>query len=161
MKKKWLSIVACGAVAATLAGCAQDGSNNLSKTSQGALIGGAGGGLLGGLIGHSGTSVVVGGLAGALLGGIIGKEMDDRDREARQLALQQALQTSQNNQQRQWHNTKTGNSGSIKPLSGYTKSANAQTCRDFTETYTRDGKQYEQTSRACRNAKGEWALASQ
>jgi surface antigen len=160
--KKWLSIAARGTlIGAALAGCAQDGSGGMSKTSQGALIGGASGGLLGGLIGHSGTSVVIGGLAGALLGGIIGKEMDDRDREARQVALQQALQNTQNNQQRQWHNTKTGHSGTIKPLNGYSKSPSAQTCRDFTETYQRDGKQYEQTSKACRNANGEWQLAGQ
>lgn len=159
---KWLSVAACGILIGTvLAGCAQDGSGGMSKTSQGALIGGASGGLLGGLIGHSGTSAVIGGLAGALLGGIIGKEMDDRDREARQAALQQALQTSQNNQPRHWHNTKTGNSGTIKPLSGYAKSPSAPTCRDFSETYERDGKQYEQTSKACRNAKGEWQLANQ
>ncbi|WP_162600636.1 RT0821/Lpp0805 family surface protein [Paraburkholderia sp. C35] len=160
--KTWILLAASSMLlGSVLAGCAQDGSGGMSKTSQGALIGGASGGLLGGIFGHNGTSAVIGAAAGALLGGIIGKEMDDRDREARQAALQQALQTSQNNQPRQWKNTKTGHSGTIKPLNGYAKSPSAQTCRDFTETYQRDGKQYEQTSKACRNANGEWQLASQ
>lgn len=87
--------------------------------------------------------------------------MDERDREARDRALQEALQSSKNSQPKHWRNTKTGNSGTIKPLNGYTASANAQTCRDFTESYVKEGKTYEQNAHACRNSKGEWQLAQQ
>jgi len=160
---KWTLAIACTATAsAVLAGCAQGDSTGMNKTTSGALIGAGTGAALGGIFSHGNAgAIVAGGMAGALLGGIIGREMDERDREARQAALKQTLQTAENNQPRTWHNPKTGNSGTIKPLSGYTKSASAQTCRNFTETYVKEGKSYEQTSRACRNAKGEWELATQ
>lgn len=155
--------MACGAMAAALiAGCADNGTGGgMNKTTTGALIGAGAGAAVGGLAGHgSAGAIVAGGLAGALLGGIIGQVMDQRDREARQAALQQALQTSPNNQPKAWRNAKTGNSGTIKPLNGYAKSPTAQTCRNFTETYVKDGKPYEQNAKACRNANGEWELAS-
>jgi len=159
---KWTSSVACAAVAgALIAGCADDGSTGMNKTSSGALIGAGAGALIGGVASHgSAGGIIAGGLAGALLGGVIGKVMDDRDRAARQAALTQALQTSQDNHPKTWHNAGTGNSGTIKPLNGYSKSPTAKTCRNFTETYVKDGKSYEQNSRACRNANGEWELAS-
>ncbi|WP_052409356.1 RT0821/Lpp0805 family surface protein [Paraburkholderia oxyphila] len=134
----------------------------MNKATAGSLIGAGTGATLGGLFSHgSAGGIVAGGLIGGLLGGVIGHEMDERDREAREQALQQALQTSKNNQTRHWHNAKTGNSGSIKPLNGYSASASAQTCRQFTETYVKEGKTYEQNARACRNSNGEWQLAEQ
>ncbi|MFJ1256237.1 RT0821/Lpp0805 family surface protein [Cupriavidus sp. CuC1] len=159
---KWTIAIGCAAAtSAILVGCAQGDSTGMNKTTSGALIGAGAGAALGGLFSHGNAgAIVAGGMAGALLGGIIGREMDERDREARQAALRHALQTAENNQPRTWHNAKTGNSGTIKPLSGYTKSPTAQTCRKFTETYVKEGKTYEQTSRACRNASGEWELAS-
>jgi surface antigen len=160
----WLLGIACTVVfSAVSTGCADSsGSGGIDKTTGGALIGAGAGATLGGLFGHGNAgAIVAGGLAGGLLGGVIGHELDERDKQARAAALQEALQTSQNNHTRQWHNPKTGNSGTIKPVSGYTKSASAQTCRQFNETYTKDGKPYEQTSRACRDANGEWKLADQ
>ncbi len=159
----WTMAIGCAAATGViLVGCAGDQSTGMSKTTSGALIGGGTGAVLGGLVSHGNAgAIVAGGLAGALLGGLIGKEMDARDREAREAALRNALQSSPNNQPKTWHNAKTGNSGSIKPLSGYTKSPSAQTCRKFTETYVKEGKTYEQTSQACRNANGEWALVNQ
>lgn len=160
---RYLSAVICTTVASLIvSGCAQDGSNGMNKTTSGALLGAGAGATLGGLFGHGKASaIVVGGLAGGLLGGVIGHEMDERDREARDRALQEALQNSKNSQPRHWQNAKTGNSGTIKPLNGYTKSASTQTCRDFTESYVKEGKNYEQTEHACRNSKGEWQLADQ
>ncbi|RDK11214.1 RT0821/Lpp0805 family surface protein [Cupriavidus lacunae] len=159
----WTIAVGCAAAAsAILVGCAEGQSTGMNKTTSGALIGAGTGAALGGILSHGNAgAIVAGGLAGALLGGIIGKEMDERDREAREAALRHALQTTPNNQPKTWHNAKTGNSGTIKPLSGYSKSPNAQTCRKFSETYVKEGKTYEQTSQACRNANGEWVLASQ
>jgi surface antigen len=159
---KWFSILACVSVVGTvMTGCAQDGSSGMNKTTSGALIGGGVGATLGGLFGHgSAGAVVAGGLVGGLLGGVIGHEMDERDREARARALQAALQTSKSDQPKTWHNPKTGNSGTIKTLSGYTTSPNGRTCRDFQESYLKQGKNYEQTARACRNSNGEWELAN-
>ncbi|HZZ11744.1 MAG TPA: RT0821/Lpp0805 family surface protein [Paraburkholderia sp.] len=163
MNKRLLAFACTLVSGALLTGCADsNGNGGIDKTTGGALLGAGAGAALGGLFSHGSTgAIVAGGLAGGLLGGVIGHEMDERDRAARAAALQQALQTSQDNRPKQWHNTQTGNSGAIKPLNGYTKSANAQTCRQFSETYTKEGKTYEQTSRACRDANGEWKLANQ
>lgn len=164
---RYLSAVACASVATLIVtGCADNGtgtgSTGMNKTTSGALIGAGAGAALGGIFGHgSAGAIVAGGLAGGLLGGVIGHQMDERDREARDRALQEALQSSKNSQPKHWQNAKTGNSGTIKPLNGYTTSASAQTCRDFTESYVKEGKTYEQTAHACRNSKGEWQLANQ
>jgi surface antigen len=158
MRMRWTAW-ACATAAGLVIGCADDGSGGMNKTTSGALIGAGAGATLGGLLGHSAGAAVVGGLAGGLLGGVIGHQLDERDKLAREQALQAALQSSKNNQTQHWHNTTTGNSGSIKPLNGYTTSAKAQTCRQFTETYEKEGKTYEQNARACRNANGEWQLA--
>lgn len=140
---------------------AENSSDGLNKTTSGALIGAGSGAMLGGLIGHgSAGAIVAGAFAGGLLGGVIGRELDDRDRQAREQALQVALQSNKNSQIQHWTNAKTGNSGSIKPLNGYTASAKAQTCRDFVETYEKGGTTYLQSARACRNANGEWQLAN-
>jgi surface antigen len=139
---------------------ADNGSGGTNKTTSGALKGTGAGATLGGLFGHgSAGAIVASGLAGELLGGVIGHELDERDRQAREQALQAALQSSKNNQKQNWNNANTGNSGTIKPLNGYVSSPNAQTCRQFTETYEKEGKTYEQNARACRNANGEWKLA--
>jgi surface antigen len=155
------SILICAALTtAIIAGCADDGSGGMSKTTSGALIGAGTGAALGGLLGHgSAGAIVAGGLAGGLLGGVIGHQLDERDRAAREAALAAALQSSKNNQTTSWQNPKTGNSGNIKPLNGYTKSPSAATCRQFNESYVKDGKTYQQTERACRDKNGEWKLA--
>ncbi|HTR10549.1 MAG TPA: RT0821/Lpp0805 family surface protein [Paraburkholderia sp.] len=158
----WLWTLASISLAgAVVAGCAQNGSSGMNNTTSGALVGGGVGAALGGIFGHGNAgAIVAGGLVGGLLGGVIGHEMDERDREARERAVQAALQSSKNDQAKTWHNSKTGNSGTIKPLSGYTSSPSAQTCRDFQETYVKAGQTYQQTARACRNSKGEWQLAN-
>lgn len=145
-----------------LMGCTVTGSSSDNKN----MIGGASiGAILGGVAGASAShgnagATVAGALAGGLIGGLIGQKMDERDREERNAALLQTLQTSANDHPRHWKNPKTGNSGTIKPVNGYTKVANAQTCRDYTETYTREGKTYTDNARACRDANGQWKPAS-
>lgn len=69
-------------------GCASDGS--LSRTQKGAMIGGASGAAVGGLIGSkkgkTGKGAVIGGIAGAVLGGVVGQYMDKQARELEQVA---------------------------------------------------------------------------
>ena len=145
-----LTVTAC-----TVTGPPSDNKNTVGGAAIGAVVGG----VIGASASHGNAgATVAGALAGGLLGGLIGQHMDERDREERNAAMLQTLQTSANNQRRHWKNPKTGNSGSITPLSGYTKAANSQTCRDFEETYTREGQTYNQTSRACRDANGHWKL---
>ncbi len=69
-------------------GCASDGS--LSRTQKGAMIGGASGAAVGGLIGSkkdkTGKGAVIGGIAGAVLGGVVGQYMDKQAKELEQVA---------------------------------------------------------------------------
>lgn len=69
-------------------GCASDGS--LSRTQKGAMIGGASGAAVGGLIGSkkdkTAKGAVIGGIAGAVLGGVVGQYMDKQARELEQVA---------------------------------------------------------------------------
>lgn len=58
-----------------------------SKTGSGAVIGGATGAAVGGVIGHnsgsrSGEGALIGGAIGALSGALIGRGIDERDRQA-------------------------------------------------------------------------------
>lgn len=69
-------------------GCASDGS--LSRTQKGAMIGGASGAAVGGLIGSkkdkTGKGAVIGGIAGAVLGGVVGQYMDKQAKELEEVA---------------------------------------------------------------------------
>lgn len=65
-------------------------SEQMSRTQKGALIGGLGGALVGGLIGskkaNAGKGALIGGVVGAATGGIIGNYMDKQAQELEQLA---------------------------------------------------------------------------
>lgn len=139
--------------ACTMTGPASDNKNTIGGASIGALLGG----VTGAAASHGNAGATVAGVvAGGLIGGLIGQQLDQRDREQRDAALVQSLQTSANDHPQHWKNPQTGNSGTVKPLSGYSKSPTAQTCRDYQETYTRNGQTFTDTARACRDANGQW-----
>lgn len=70
MKFNGLVAVATALVAITLAGCAQ--TEQQQRAGTGALIGGAGGALVGQAIGRDTKSTVIGAASGALLGAAVG-----------------------------------------------------------------------------------------
>lgn len=79
----------CVLAAFGIAGCATDGTP-MSKTQKGAVIGGAAGAALGGLIGskkaNAGKGALIGGAAGAVAGGLIGRYMDKQAQELESVA---------------------------------------------------------------------------
>lgn len=84
------------AAAGLVAGCASNGggaSVMQTDTGKGALLGGATGALIGGLVDHADPAVgiLIGAAGGALTGGLIGRYMDDRKQN-----LAQALQPEVN-----------------------------------------------------------------
>jgi outer membrane protein OmpA-like peptidoglycan-associated protein len=103
------SRVVLAAATALVAGCAGNGGGmgNVMQTDtgKGALFGGAGGALIGGLVDHAdpAVGVLIGAAGGALLGGLVGHHMDtQRQNLAKQLqpeinAGDVALQLLQNN----------------------------------------------------------------
>jgi outer membrane lipoprotein SlyB len=78
MKKSHLAILTIiGASLITMTGCASTGT---SKTTDGALIGAAGGALLGQAIGHNTGSTLAGAAIGGLAGAAIGNNEEKKDR---------------------------------------------------------------------------------
>lgn len=81
---KWKSAtLICVIAAFAMTGCATDGT--MSRTQKGAVVGGAAGAALGGLIGskraNAGKGALIGGAAGAVVGGLIGRYMDKQAQE--------------------------------------------------------------------------------
>jgi surface antigen len=144
----------------SLAGCTTD---NFSGMGSGQKWGTLGGAALGGLVGSqfgSGGGKVAAGLGGALLGGIagnlIGARFDERDRAQHAQAVSNSLATTR---PKRWVNPDTGNSGTIVPLRSYTKPATGQRCREYEDTYNRDGKTTSQISRICLSPDGTWVAS--
>ncbi|SFV67184.1 Outer membrane lipoprotein omp16 precursor [hydrothermal vent metagenome] len=78
MKKLQTAILAAaGASMIALTGCASTGT---SKTTDGALIGAAGGALLGQAVGHNTGSTLAGAAIGGLAGAAIGNNEEKKDR---------------------------------------------------------------------------------
>src|SRR5215468_10827032 len=74
------AMAAALAAASLAAGCAGGGGGNVMQTDtgKGALFGGAGGAIIGGLIDHADPAVgiLIGAAGGALVGGLVGHHMD-------------------------------------------------------------------------------------
>ena len=73
------AVVAALVAAALVAGCQGGGGNVMqTDTGKGALFGGAGGAIIGGLIDHADPAVgmLIGAAGGALVGGLVGHHMD-------------------------------------------------------------------------------------
>jgi surface antigen len=143
-----------------LGGCATNTQTGAASGSAigatlGAIIGAAVGGKQGALIGAG-----IGALAGAGVGGVIGNRLDARDRERREAVLQETLKTAPMNQSVPWVNPDTGNAGAIMAGSAYTSPTSQRQCREFEETYVRQGTTYAQKSRACLGPDGTWLMDS-
>jgi surface antigen len=148
-------IVLC--IGTMLGGCA-------TKMGTGAAVGAAAGAGVGAVVGQVGgdTGMLIGAAAGAILGGvigaIIGQRLDKRDKAKREAALQESFKTAQVNQQVAWVNPDTGNSGTAKPLNEAQAQGSGPVCREFEESYTREGKTVTYKSRACLNTDGTWVM---
>ncbi len=74
MTSTWKTALVLGAATLTMAGC-----TTTERTVGGAVVGGAGGAVIGNAIGGSGGAVI-GGLAGGTAGALVGRDMGRRDR---------------------------------------------------------------------------------
>jgi len=127
-----------------------------SKEGWGAVGGGVLGAAAGFLTGDSTeekiTGALVGGAAGAITGGMIGSYLDQQDQEK----VEQAIESTPDNQTATWTNPSTGNKFQVTPVATFT-STNQQPCRMIkTEVYTPDGKRKADKQKVCRNNKGTW-----
>ncbi len=157
MRSSTIATALCAS--ALIAGCASDGTfGDNGKTVGGATLGALLGGVAGAATTHGNAgATIVGALAGGLIGGAIGAQLDERDRRMRDAALAASLESRRMScasgaTRRPAIPALTG------PPSGYTKTANASACRDFNESYTKDGTTRTEQSRACRDTDGKWKV---
>lgn len=117
----------------------------------GAVVGGAIGSQIGDGSGRA-VAVVVGAVLGAVVGREIGKDLDDRDRAC----IGHSLELVNVGQSVRWVNEKTRVSYLLTPIAAV--KGDPRECRRFKLQATLDGKSRMSESRACRDAKGTWAI---
>jgi surface antigen len=169
MKTKLLAVLA---LALSLGACAQGGGYSgygdragpgeigLNKTTGGALIGAAGGGLLGNQFGKGSGNIAttaIGVLAGAFLGSQVGQSLDRADLNYAHQTQQRGFETAPTGQQVAWQNPDTGHGGSITPMRTY-QSPQGQYCREFRQTISVGGRTEEGFGTACRQPDGSWRI---
>lgn len=137
-------------------GCETSGPKRMG----GALLGAAGGGLLGSQFG-SGTGQIaataLGAVGGLLLGSSIGQSLDDVDRLKQNKAAHQAFEMQPSNVSTSWNNPETGNAGRITPTRTYQR-GDGTYCREFTQIITEGGKSEQAFGTACRQPDGTWKV---
>lgn len=144
-----------------LTGCTTAGPKQQSGALMGGLGGAAAGAVIGSAIGGRDGALVgaaIGGLGGALIGGEIGRQMDERDRAARNAAMRAAFAEQARNKtghvRRAWTNPTTGNRGEFVALRTYTQ--DGKSCAVFKESYHKHegGQTFSEEHTRCAGADG-------
>ena len=135
------------------------GSGMSTGETVGTLGGAAAGGLLGAQFGKGEgrlLATVAGTLAGGYLGNRLGAHFSAVDRQEAAAAERSAVTSGEATR---WSNPETGNSGAVTPTRTFSDAA-GRTCREFEHTVMVDGRPESGHGTACRNANGEWELAT-
>ncbi len=129
--------------------------DQFSQGQNGAVMGAAGGAIIGQAIGRNTEATLIGAAVGTMLGYIMGNEMDKYDRQE----LNQAYEFGKSGQTTTWTNPDSGNNYKITPQATYTTAAApGRPCRNAEIIATIDGKTEKTYTTACRNAAGQWEL---
>jgi surface antigen len=162
-------ILAVAALSLGLAACQQPGPYGtgpapgeigMNKTTGGALVGAAAGGLLGNQFGSGsgkGAMTALGVVAGGLLGSQVGKSLDQADIAYANRTTQTALETAPPGQALPWRNDQSGASGTVVPRA-YTQMADGTYCREFQQTITVGGQTQQGYGTACKQPDGSWKI---
>jgi surface antigen len=136
------SVIFFAMIGFTLASCQSGsmGQNTAVGAGLGAAIGGLGCAAFGG---KPGACLALAG-AGALIGGSIGAQIDQRDQQRREAALQEARRQAR---PVSWKNPQTGNRGTITPLRAVVQ--NNQNCQVVKETYFKNGEPHSGETTVC------------
>lgn len=152
-----LSLAATLAVSTVICGCASDGSlTPEGKQIFGTIAGAALGLATCKLARANDTQCALLVLAGGTAGYLIAKNLDPRDKQPRQQAVDTML-APKPQQQTAWTSPETGNSGNLKLLSK-TTNAQGQECRQVRESYKKTGSPTPivETYTMCQGADGKW-----
>lgn len=147
MKKVSAAIIAL-AMATSLASC----TGEYTRGQSGAVMGGAGGALIGQAIGKSTEATLIGVAVGSMLGYIVGNEMDKRDR----MELNNVYETGVSGRPTSWQNPDSGNSYTVIPQPAVQSQSGP--CRKAEIRAIIDGRPETTYSTACRDASGQWVL---
>lgn len=149
-----------GALATSLAACAQNGYTGYGGAGPKQQIGTIGGALAGGLAGSqfgSGSGRLwatgAGVLIGALAGNNIGRSLDRADQ---QYLAQASVRSFETGAPVQWNNPDSGNYGSVAPGRSY--QARGGYCREYTQTINIGGRAERAYGTACRQPDGSWQI---
>lgn len=142
-----------------LTGCQNPDGSFGGKQFLGGLGGAAAGGALGAQLG-GGTGqlafTALGTLLGAVAGSEIGQSLDRADMAYAQQALP-SFSTARTNQQIEWHNPQTGNSGVFVPTQNF-RTEDGTLCREFWQRVTIGGRSEKAFGTACYQRDGSWKI---
>ncbi len=124
---------------------------NMGQT--GAVVGAAGGAILGQAIGRDAESTQIGAAIGGMLGYVIGNEMDKYDRQQ----LNRVYESAPSGQASTWVNPDHGTQYQVTPQPAYT-APNNQYCRKAEILAVINGSPEKTYTTACRDANGQWQL---
>jgi surface antigen len=134
------------------------GSDCGSNAAAGTLLGAAAGGMIGNQFGHGDgrTAATVGGvILGGIAGNAIASDMNCNDRRYAFTSYRSGFD-GRIGQRYDWRNNDSGAYGSFTPVREYSR--NQLVCRDYRAATWRDGREYDRTGTACRQADGNWYL---
>lgn len=130
-----------------------------NKQQTGTFLGGALGGVVGSNVGagQGRTAAIIGGtFLGSLFGSSIGSSLDKAD-QMYMYRAQNSAYGSPIGHQINWHNPKSGNSGSVLPVREGT-SVRGDYCREFKQSIYIDGKMHQAHGSACQQPDGSWRI---
>ncbi|MBI1262688.1 MAG: glycine zipper 2TM domain-containing protein [Rhizobiales bacterium] len=123
----------------------------------GAVLGGLAGSQFGGGEGRLWTTGA-GVLLGALIGSEVGKSLDRADRAYMGQTTYGALESGRTGQTSTWRNPDSGNYGTVTPERTYNRGD--ETCREYQQTVTIDGRSQRAYGTACRQPDGSWQIVN-
>lgn len=155
-----LALVIVAGASSLVAGCGAPGSRQSAGAGIGAVAGGVTGGLIARRAGFNPIGgAVIGAVAGGLVGSAIGKSLDDEERRqlalASELAAEQPVVRQAPPKKVPWKRTdpKTNTvtaSGWVVPKSEPYQRPDGTTCREVTQSVSKDGKSQSEDVTLCR-----------
>jgi surface antigen len=154
-------IAIVGALAASLAGCAQNGYGGYGGAGPKQTMGTLGGAVVGGLAGSQiggGTGRLWATGAGVRLGALVGHNIGrSLDRADQQYLSQASYRSFESGAPVQWRNPDSGNYGTVSPGRTY-QSQYGGYCREYTQTVYIGGQPQKAYGTGCRQPDGSWQI---
>ncbi len=137
-------------------GCAsQDEEPMLDESEAGQIIGGVAGAAAGSQVG-GGSGQTVATIAGALIGAVVGERIGARMEEDDRRAAALVLEENRTGETSTWENPDTGNEFAVTPIETYERTG--RPCREFEFRVETDRGSETEERTACRNSDGTWEI---